>query len=81
MRMPQQKVRETASLIKRVVAVFLFVGLLVGVALLLRPFFTAILFGGIIVIATWPTHEWLLRKGLSNGLVALLNLKVRMICP
>ncbi len=47
---------------------FLFVVLLVGVALVLRPFVTAILFGGIIVIATWPAHEWLVRKGVSNAL-------------
>jgi hypothetical protein len=38
-RMPQQKVRETALLIERVVAAFRFAGLLVGVALVLRPFF------------------------------------------
>ena len=72
MREPQRKVRETALLIERVVAVALFAGLLVGVALVLRPFVTAILFGGIIVIATWPVHEWLLRKGLSNAVVALI---------
>jgi predicted PurR-regulated permease PerM len=62
----------TAVLIERVVAVALFVGLLTGVALVLAPFTTAILFGGIIVIATWPVHEWLLRKGLSNGVAALV---------
>jgi predicted PurR-regulated permease PerM len=57
----------TALLIERVVAVAFFAVLLVGVVLVLRPFFTAFIFGGILVIATWPAHDWLLRKGLSNG--------------
>ena len=64
--------RETALLLERVVAVILFLGLLTGVVLVLRPFANAILFGGIIVVATWPLHEWLVSKGLSSPVVALI---------
>lgn len=69
-RTPQQNVHETALLIERIVAILLFAALLVAVAFVLRPFVTAILFGGILVISTWPAHEWLLRRGLSNALAA-----------
>jgi predicted PurR-regulated permease PerM len=69
---PQKNLRDTAVLIERVVAVALFIGLLCGVALVLAPFTTAILFGGIIVVATWPVHQWLLRNGISNWLAAVL---------
>ena len=61
---------ESAWLIERIVVALLFVGLVIGVALVLRPFATAFLFGGIIVIATAPIREWLIRKGLSNGMAA-----------
>lgn len=64
--------RETALLLERVVAVILFLGLLTGVVLVLRPFANAILFGGIIVVATWPIHEWFISKGLSSPVVALI---------
>ena len=66
------RTQEIALLIERLVAVLLFAALLVGVVLVLRPFFTAALFAGIVVIATWPVHEWFLRKGFSNGVVALI---------
>lgn len=66
------RTQETALLLERVVIVLLFVALLAGVALVLRPFATAILFGGIIVVATWPIHEWLMAKGFSGSVVAIL---------
>ncbi len=69
---PQRNIHETALLIERIIAVFLFLALLAGVALVLRPFVTAILFGGIIVISTWPVHDWLLRRGFSNALAAAI---------
>jgi predicted PurR-regulated permease PerM len=47
---------------------------LVGVALILRPFVTGIIFGSIVVIATWPIREWLVRHGLSVGLTAAVLL-------
>ena len=66
----QEKLQETAVLIERFVAVGAFIILLAAVVLILRPFFSAIIFGGIIAIATWPLHEWLVRKGLSSVVVA-----------
>jgi predicted PurR-regulated permease PerM len=66
------RTHETALLLERVVIVLLFVALLTGVALVLRPFATAVLFGGIIVVATWPIHEWLISKGLSGSVVAII---------
>jgi len=66
------RAHETALLLERVVVVLLFVVLLAGVVLVLRPFATAILFGGIIVVATWPIHQWLMSKGLSSPVVATL---------
>ena len=51
---------------------------MVGVALILRPFVTGIIFGSIVVIATWPIREWLVRHGLSVGLTAVLLLLVAL---
>jgi predicted PurR-regulated permease PerM len=51
---------------------------LVGVALVLRPFVTGILFGSIIAIATWPIRDWLVRHGLSVGLTATVLLLVAL---
>jgi predicted PurR-regulated permease PerM len=69
--MPKE-VHETAWLMERIVVALLFVGLLAGVALVLRPFVTAFLFGGIIFVATSPMRRWLLHKGLPNGAVAII---------
>ena len=52
--------------------VSLFVGLLIGVAPILRPFVPAILLATMIVIATWLVHEWLLRQGLPNTFAAFI---------
>ena len=70
----------TALLIERVVAVALFAMLLIGIILVLRPFFTAFIFGGILVIATWPIHEWLLRRGLSNGSATVILSAAAFAC-
>jgi predicted PurR-regulated permease PerM len=69
--MPKES-QQTAWLMERIVVALLFVGLLVGVALVLRPFVTAFLFGGIIFIATSPIRGWLLHRGLPNGMVAII---------
>jgi predicted PurR-regulated permease PerM len=66
------RTHETALLLERVVVILLFIALLMGVALVLRPFATAVLFGGIIVVATWPIHQWLISKGLSGSVVAII---------
>jgi predicted PurR-regulated permease PerM len=52
----------------------LFAGLLAGVLAVLRPFATAILFGGILAIAAWPLRDLLLRHGVKRGLAATLLL-------
>jgi predicted PurR-regulated permease PerM len=67
----QKERHETAWFIERIVVALLFVGLVVGVALILRPFVTAFLFGGIIFIATSPIRRWLLHHGWSNAAVAI----------
>jgi predicted PurR-regulated permease PerM len=71
---------ETALLIERLVAVVLFATLLIGVILVLRPFLTAFLFGGILVVATWPMHEWLLRKGISNAWATVILSMLAAAC-
>src|SRR3954470_14270017 len=64
----------TRQLLERVVLLLLFAGLLVGVLAVLRPFATAILFGGILAIAAWPLRDLLLRHGVKRGLAATLLL-------
>ena len=70
----------TALLIERVIAVTLFAVLLIGVVLVLRPFVTAFIFGGILVIATWPVRSWLLRRGLSNGWATFILSTIAFTC-
>jgi hypothetical protein len=70
------KLPSTTTLIERLIALGAVACLLVGVALVLRPFVTGILFGSIIVIATWPIRDWLVRQGLSVGLTATVLLLV-----
>jgi predicted PurR-regulated permease PerM len=70
------KLPSTTTLIERLIALGAVACLLVGVALVLRPFVTGILFGSIIVITTWPIRDWLVRQGLSVGLTATVLLLV-----
>ncbi|WP_170149601.1 AI-2E family transporter [Rhodoplanes roseus] len=69
------KLASTASLIERMTALAVFVALLVGVFLVVKPFVTGILFGGILVIATWPLRDLMVRHGgstvLASGLLLL----------
>ena len=65
-------------MIERLLVLGAFACLLLGVALVLRPFVTGILFGGIVVIATWPIRETLVRNGVSVGLTASLLLLVAL---
>jgi predicted PurR-regulated permease PerM len=74
------KLRETTLLLERLVVLLLFAGLLLGVALILRPFVTSILFGTILVLATWPLREWLMRKGLSRSLTSVALLLLAIAC-
>ena len=64
----------TTQLLERAVILLLFGGLVIGVLAVLRPFATAILFGAILAVAAWPMRDFLLRRGLSSGLTALLLL-------
>ena len=70
------KLQNTTALIERVIALGIFAGLLLGVALVLRPFVTGILFGTILAIATWPFRDWLVRNGVSTGVTATLLLLI-----
>jgi predicted PurR-regulated permease PerM len=72
------KLQGTTTLIEQVIALGVFAALLLGVALVLRPFVTGILFGTILVIATWPIREWLVRHGLSPGVTATLLLLIAL---
>ena len=69
-----EKSSGTTQLLERAVILLLFGGLVVGVLAVLRPFATAILFGAILAVAVWPVRDFLLRRGLSRGLTALLLL-------
>src|SRR3954451_280842 len=66
------------TLIERSVVLLLVVGLLIGVAAVLRPFTTAILFGATLAIAVWPLRQamigWGLRRGLTAAILLLLAL-------
>jgi len=68
------------TLIERSVVLLLVVGLLIGVAAVLRPFTTAILFGATLAIAVWPLRQamigWGLRRGLTAAILLLLALLV-----
>jgi predicted PurR-regulated permease PerM len=59
-------------LIERSILLLLIVGLLVGVLTIVKPFTTAILFGGAIAVAAWPLRELLVRQGMRRGQTAAL---------
>jgi predicted PurR-regulated permease PerM len=47
--------------------------LVVGCALVLRPFFVAMLFAAVLCLSTWPAYEWVRQKlGGRNSLTAIL---------
>ncbi len=66
-------------LIERSIVLLLVVGLLIGVALVLRPFATAILFGAMLAIAAWPLRQALIRHGCGRGLAATLLLLLAVL--
>src|SRR3954468_14468531 len=78
------------TLIERSIVLLLVIGLLIGVAAVLRPFTTAILFGTTLAIAIWPLRQTMIGWGLGRGLTAscqsLLSLltvalRVRALAP
>jgi predicted PurR-regulated permease PerM len=77
---PTARRRETAILIERLIGVTLVALVLAGTFLVLRPFLTAFLFGGILVVATWPLHDWMLRRGLPVALTAVILTGLSAAC-
>src|SRR4051794_40853248 len=67
------------TLIERSVVLLLVVGLLIGVAAVLRPFTTAILFGTTLAIAIWPLRQTMIGWGLGHGLTALCLLLLSLL--
>ena len=63
---------DTGNRIERTVGLVMLAVLAVGCVLVLRPFFTAVCFALILVIATWPAFEGLQR--LLSGRRALAAL-------
>lgn len=61
---------DTGALIEHAFLLMLFGGLVLGVLMVLQPLATAILFGAVLAIATWPLRSALLRLGLGHGAVA-----------
>lgn len=67
------------SLIERSILLLLVIGLLIGVAAVLRPFTTAILFGATLAIAAWPLRQAMIGWGLGRGLTATALLLLSII--
>ncbi|MFM2151539.1 MAG: hypothetical protein RLZZ187_3845, partial [Pseudomonadota bacterium] len=57
----------TRALIEHAFVLMLLGGLVLGVLMVLQPLATAILFGAVLAIATWPLRSALLRLGLGHG--------------
>ena len=70
---------ETTLWIERSVLVLLFVGLLVGVLAVLKPFTTALLFGSALASAAWPVRQALVNHGLGRGAAAAILLLLSII--
>lgn len=62
----------TRALIEHAFVLMLLGGLVLGVLMVLQPLATAILFGAVLAIATWPLRSALLRLGLGHGAAAAL---------
>jgi predicted PurR-regulated permease PerM len=65
---------DDAALIEKAVLLLLFLGLLAGVLMVLKPFGVGLMFGGIIAIAAWPLRQGLTQRGVSPGATAALLL-------
>jgi predicted PurR-regulated permease PerM len=66
------------QLVERALLLLLVGGLLLGVLLVLQPFATAIMFGAILAIASWPLRQAMVRRGLRPSLVAGLLLAMML---
>ena len=80
---PQETSRTAASgtvtLVERTIVVMLSGGLVLGVLLVLKPLATALLFGAILAIATWPLRRVLVRSGLGRVATAVLMLLASLL--
>jgi predicted PurR-regulated permease PerM len=70
----QQSNGDYSALIERAVVLLLFLGLLSGVLIVLKPFAIGLMFGAIIALAAWPARNALTKHGLSPGQSAALLL-------
>jgi predicted PurR-regulated permease PerM len=78
----EDRVRDEAArvaLIERSILVLLLVGLLIGVLAVVKPFTTAILFGGSLATAAWPLRQALVRRGLGHGTAATILLLLSLV--
>jgi AI-2E family transporter len=73
------EVTARVALIERSILVLIFVGLLVGVLVIVKPFTTALLFGATFATAAWPARQGLVRCGLRRGLAAALLLLLSLV--
>jgi predicted PurR-regulated permease PerM len=66
----ERRAHSGTALIERFIVMFLFGLLVFGVLVVLRPLATAIAFGAILAIATWPLRKAFIQAGLPPGLAA-----------
>ena len=75
----------TPSRLERGIAATLLVALAVGCLFVLRPFFAAILWGAILVYATWPVFVWLQKRlAIGRSTAALIMILIAfavMVAP
>jgi predicted PurR-regulated permease PerM len=76
---PARDVTARVALIERSILALLFIGLLVGVLAIVRPFTTAILFGATLSTAAWPLRQVLVRGGLSRSAAAAVLLVLSLV--
>ncbi len=67
------------ALIERSILALLFVGLLIGVLAIVRPFTTAILFGAALTTAVWPLCQALVHRGVGRGAAAAVLLLLSLV--
>jgi predicted PurR-regulated permease PerM len=70
----QSEAMATRLVVERAAILLLLAALAAGVAQVLAPFTTAILFGGTLALAAWPLRELLVARGWRRGAVAALLL-------
>ncbi|WP_160939460.1 AI-2E family transporter [Teichococcus coralli] len=76
---PEAAPSGTVTVVERTIVVMLFGGLVLGVVLVLRPLATALLFGAILAIATWPLRRMLVRAGIGHTATAVLMLLTSLL--